>query len=184
MGGSLTATSHPEGEGAEFVARVPLSSITGELQLSLSSPPRRPVDGDFARRHPLSILVVEDDPVNLRLILTMLRKLGYEPLFAKDGADAVRVYRGNRPQCILMDVQMPLMDGIEATAEIRRLEALQNARPTFIGALTANTLASDRDRCLQSGMDKFLNKPLRYEHLTDLLKTASLHAAAWAPGNN
>jgi PAS domain S-box-containing protein len=170
MGGTLTASSRP-GQGSEFVARVPLlpASAGGRI---LPAQPAFAFDEGFARAHPLSILVVEDDNVNLRLILTMLRKLGYEPLFAKDGAEAVEIVQRARPRCILMDVQMPNMDGIEAVREIRSIEAVRGWNPAFICALTADTLVADRERCLEAGMDEYLNKPLRRDQLARVLESA------------
>ncbi|MGH8045644.1 MAG: PAS domain S-box protein [Chthoniobacterales bacterium] len=176
MGGSLTASSSRT-EGSEFVARIPMQPA--DMGASGPSAPAVPAyDAGFAARHPLTILVVEDDNVNLRLILTMLGKFGYAPLFAKDGVEALEVHQRERPQCILMDVQMPRMDGIEAAREIRKVEALRGWPPAFICALTADTLVADRDSCLGAGMDEYLNKPLRREQLSRVLETAGKQMAA------
>jgi PAS domain S-box-containing protein len=171
MGGSLTASSSP-GSGSEFVARIPLLSAANGDSGARTAEMVRQFDGAFAARHPLSILVVEDDSVNRRLILTMLRKFGYEPLFAKDGVEALEICQRERPQCILMDVQMPRMDGIEATREIRKVEAERGWMPVFICALTADTLVADRANCLAAGMDEYLNKPVRGDQLARMIEIA------------
>jgi len=177
MGGTLTASSRP-GAGSEFVARIPLQPAQPR-STAQAAPPPPVLDTNFAARHPLSILVAEDDHVNLRLIVTMLRKLGYDPIAARDGREAADCFQREHPQCVLMDVQMPHVDGIEATREIRKMEIACGRAPAFISALTADTLVSDRTRCLEAGMDDYLNKPLRRDHLVAMLKCASArHAEA------
>jgi len=103
----------------------------------------------------------------------MLRRLGYEPLTSRNGVEAVRLYQETRPDCILMDVQMPEMDGIEATRRIRQMERDADAPPTFISALTADILPEDRDRCFKAGMDLFLNKPIKIQAIADMLLEAA-----------
>ncbi len=170
MGGSLTATNRATG-GAEFLLRIPTKSADHVPEPSLPTEPPA-LDSDFAREHPSQILVVEDDKINLKLILTMLRKLGYDPLTAMDGREAVQVYEREHPDFVLMDIQMPEMDGITATRLIREIESEKNLSPTFISVLTANTVPEDQHRCFEAGANQFLNKPVRRQAVADTLRQA------------
>jgi signal transduction histidine kinase/DNA-binding response OmpR family regulator len=113
------------------------------------------------------ILLAEDNPVNQRLVLERLRRLGHETEVASNGAEAVAAARARSFDLILMDVQMPEMDGFAATRAIRALEASGDRTPII--ALTAHALAGDRDRCLAMGMDDYLSKPVRAEDLESVL---------------
>lgn len=172
LGGDLAVCSEP-GRGSRFFFTVPFGVITNPLSDSVASP-AEPLDADFATRHPLRILLVEDDRVNLKLLQTLIRRLGYAPLTAADGVEAVEVYRRERPDFLLMDLQMPEMDGIEATAKIRELEKVSNApSPAFISALTANIFPADRQRCFDTGMDDYLNKPVKISALAQMIAKVS-----------
>jgi len=109
------------------------------------------------------VLLVEDNPVNLKVANAFLNRLGVEVITASDGEEAVEQWRRHRPDLVLMDVQMPVMDGFEATAAIRSEEGDQAHTP--IVALTANALAGDEQGCLAAGMDGYLPKPLKMERL-------------------
>jgi two-component system sensor histidine kinase/response regulator len=105
------------------------------------------------------VLVVDDSEVNQLVAEGLLTHLGYETEVAEDGRQAIEVF-GQRPfDAILMDVQMPVMDGYEATQEIRRLEA--GGRRTPIIAMTATVTDGERERCLAAGMDDYLSKPIQ-----------------------
>ncbi|MEO6054041.1 MAG: response regulator, partial [Chthoniobacterales bacterium] len=157
---------------------VPLDKA--ELPVDASGKITEPVlDGGFANHYPLSILVVEDDKVNLKLILSLIRRLGYEPIFAKNGREAVDIQKREHTDCVLMDLQMPEMDGIEATEKIRAIEKeCRSEKPTFISALTANIFPADRQRCFDVGMNGYLNKPLKLAMLARLLIQAEDFAAS------
>lgn len=118
----------------------------------------------------LRILLVEDNPVNRRVLSAMLAKLGFTAVMAEDGAEAVECCRRGVFDVIFMDLQMPVMDGATATLEIRQLQ-MPN-RP-WVVALTANTRPEDRQRCQEVGMDEFLCKPLRQKELQAALAQAS-----------
>ena len=165
MGGELRVQSKLD-EGSEFSLRIPLDPAEAVA-------PKKPLSASPAIPLSLRVLVVEDDKVNLKLFVIMLRKLGYEPLTAGSGAEAVRIYEEARPDCILMDMQMPGMDGIEATRKIRELEQASRAPRTFIAALTANILPEDRGRCYEAGMDFFLNKPVKSPEIVNVLAKAA-----------
>jgi CheY-like chemotaxis protein len=118
----------------------------------------------------LRVLLAEDNVVNQKVAARMLEKMGARVDVANNGLEAVRMCLQFRYDLILMDCQMPEMDGYAATREIRRLQAL-SASPSGIPiiALTANTLEGDRERCLEAGMSDFLGKPLRQQELLGLL---------------
>lgn len=168
MGGALLVQSTP-GVGSNFHFTIPLREIQPAQP---SPPPEAPAkqDAAFAQAHPLRILVAEDDSVNRKLIVRILRGLGYTSLVAVNGREALEICRSHHPDCILMDLHMPEIDGIEAT---RRIRALADARkPPFIAALTADVMPEERRRCLDAGMDDYLTKPLHQGHLARALQHA------------
>ena len=125
------------------------------------------VDTDFAARHPLSILVVEDNVVNQKVLLRILKRLGYEAELAFNGAEAVTQIREHDYDVVLMDLQMPVMDGLEATQRVRNMGP--QLRQPYIIALTAAVTPEDKDRTRQAGMDDFVAKPASIESLTNAL---------------
>jgi CheY-like chemotaxis protein len=170
LGGELTVKSEP-GRGSEFFIVLPLGIADKPLEAP-SEEGSEKLDANFATRHPMRLLVAEDDRVNLKLILTLLRRLGYAPLSAANGLEAVEVFQQKNPDCLLMDLQMPEMDGIKTTSTIRALEKSTNRAPIFISALTANIFPADRQRCLEAGMNAYLNKPVKIAALADMLSKA------------
>ncbi len=116
---------------------------------------------------PLRILLVEDHPVNQRLARIILEKQGHSVCLAVNGREAVAAAGNGRFDLILMDLQMPEMDGFDATREIRRLEPA--GRRTPILALTAHAMAADRQRCLDAGMDGYISKPVRIDELANAI---------------
>ncbi len=170
MGGALEAENR-EDCGVRFSLRLPLKVVAD----SETPPPSEsklvseqlPAPEDFG-----DILVVEDDKINLKLITNIIRKLGFEPLKACNGIEALEVYTTEHPTFILMDVQMPEMDGVAATLKIREFEAREGLRPAFIAALTANVMPENRLRCLDAGMNLYLTKPLRREAISEAMRSA------------
>ncbi|MBL8220896.1 MAG: response regulator, partial [Bryobacterales bacterium] len=122
------------------------------------------------RGRPLEVLVTEDNPVNQKLITRLLEKRGHRPTLACNGEEAVRAVQTKTFDAILMDVQMPVLDGIAATAAIRSWEQEQSKPRVPIIALTAHALAGDGERCLAAGMDSYLSKPLRAHDLWPVLE--------------
>ncbi len=112
----------------------------------------------------LDILLAEDNPVNQKLALALLGKQGHRLVVAENGALAVKLSAEREFDLILMDLQMPEMDGLEATAEIRRREAGGSKHVPII-AMTANAMSGDRERCLAAGMDGYVSKPIRIDQL-------------------
>jgi CheY-like chemotaxis protein len=125
-------------------------------------------DSDMSRRHLLHILLVEDNLTNRKVALSMLKHLGYEADVAVNGLEAVKAVHKQTYDVILMDVQMPEMDGLEATRQIR-VDLAASDQP-YIIAMTAAATQVDREKCLGVGMDDFLAKPTRLEDLAHALK--------------
>ena len=164
MGGELNVESTPA-IGSRFSFSLPLL-VTDERRQSERA--ALVVTKPNGNKH---ILVAEDSPVNQTLIRVILTKQGYAITMANDGAEAVSAFNADRFDLILMDVQMPNLDGLAATARIREQEAMVGGRIPII-ALTANAFDEDRKRCLQAGMDDFLTKPFK---LDELLVTIQRH---------
>ncbi len=122
---------------------------------------------EIKRQYPGTVLLVEDNAINQRVARRFLERLGCEVRVVGDGLQAVEAYQTAQFDFILMDMQMPIMDGIEATRRIRELEA--GARRTPIVALTANAMMGTLERCLAAGMDDYLTKPLDISRLQDML---------------
>ena len=118
---------------------------------------------------PLRVLVAEDNHVNQKVIQSMLKRLGIKPEIVGNGQDALQAMGRSAHDLVLMDCQMPEMDGFAATAEIRRQEQLNGAHRTIV-AMTANAMPGDRERCLEAGMDDYLVKPVSLESLARLLR--------------
>jgi PAS domain S-box-containing protein len=118
----------------------------------------------------LHVLVAEDNAVNQRVIVRMLEKMGHIPILAYNGQEAVEAYESRPFDVVLMDVQMPVMDGLAATRAIRESEARNPGRRRLpIMALTAYAMRGDRERCLTAGMDDYLTKPVKPEELSAAL---------------
>ena len=134
--------------------------------------PRRPLTPPRVEHGPLDrtlrILLAEDSLVNQKLTVAMLRKRGHEVAVANDGVEAVRAAQEQPFDLILMDIQMPEMDGYGATAAIRAREQALGLHTPII-ALTAHAMTGDRERCLQAGMDEYITKPVRAEQLFDTM---------------
>ena len=125
----------------------------------------------------LRILVAEDHEINRRLTMLVLEKLGCKADYARDGLEVLDSWKKGKYDVILMDCQMPFVDGFEATREIRQMEANQagvKPRRTYIIALTANALADERENCIASGMDDYLSKPFRTEGLKEALQRGAV----------
>ncbi len=129
----------------------------------------------------LRVLLVEDNHFNQKLASALLEKHGHRVTLAENGLEALRARERQRFDLILMDVQMPVMDGLEASRLIRRLERESGARPTPIAAMTAHSLRGDRERFLEAGMDDFISKPFQPERLLELVEELGMrHLAAGA----
>jgi CheY-like chemotaxis protein len=137
--------------------------------------PEKPViDATLAERYPLRILLAEDNAVNQKLALRLLERMGYGATVAHNGREALEAVERDTFDVVLMDVQMPEMDGLEAT---RRILAAHGAGAPRIVAMTANAMAEDREACLAAGMADYLTKPIRVEELADALARSAVARA-------
>ncbi|MDB5011440.1 MAG: response regulator, partial [Mucilaginibacter sp.] len=139
-------------------------------QTELRQKPHNLLSKDFSTAHPLKIMVAEDNKINQMLILKVLDRLGYTPVLATTGTEVIQMLGKEFYDLILMDVQMPEMDGLEATRYIRKHHIEQ---PRII-AMTANAMIEDREECLRAGMDNYLFKPIKLESLVSLLQEVVL----------
>ena len=173
MGGEIGVKSAPS-KGSTFWFSVCLQALPVITQHELNDNADLPgVTGLVVDDEQLSgyVLIAEDNLINQEVVKHMLDILGCEADVVADGRSAVETATRNAYDVILMDCQMPEMDGFEATAEIRRRERLQGGIKRIpIIALTANALAGDEDRCLKAGMDHYLAKPIKLEQLQQVLK--------------
>ncbi len=147
-----------------------------DVSASINSTEAIPVK--FAEQHPLEILVAEDNKINQKVIIQILRKLGYNPVLAENGLEALDAVKTKNYDVVLMDMQMPVMDGLEATHAIRALSARQ---PVII-ALTANAMTGDREECIAGGMDDYLGKPIQMPEMLRVFKNWS-HARKAGPAS-
>ncbi len=164
MSGQISAASEP-GRGSEFTLTLPLRAGVSTSQVVMDSHA-----ASVRTSLPLRVLVAEDNPSNQRLVSLFLQKLGCEPTVAYNGKLALDACQSQDYDVVLMDLQMPVMDGYEATVAIRRM--LPAANQPWIIALTAHALEAERQRCLEVGMNDFLTKPLRKEWLEQALRRA------------
>jgi signal transduction histidine kinase/DNA-binding response OmpR family regulator/HPt (histidine-containing phosphotransfer) domain-containing protein len=155
--------------------------LTSGEQLKRQIEGARPrFDVHMAERLPLHILLAEDNATNQKLAVRLLERLGYRTDLVGNGVEALAALERQRYDVVFMDVQMPEMDGLEATREICRLWPPEQ-RPRIV-AMTANAIKEDRDACLAAGMDDYLSKPIVVEELVRALNQCRPHAATYAPG--
>jgi len=164
MGGTIWAESTGvEGEGSVF--NVVIHTRAADVQPAPgTATPRaaeRDLDPEYATQHPLRILLVDDNAVNQKLALRLLSRMGYSADTAANGLEAVAAVERQPYDLVLMDVQMPEMDGLEATRRI--IEATPADELPWIVAMTANAMDGDRERCAEAGMDSYVSKPIRVE---------------------
>ncbi|MCA9945748.1 MAG: response regulator, partial [Anaerolineales bacterium] len=129
-------------------------------------------DRTMGKRQPLRILLAEDNKINQKVALRMLERLGYRADVAGNGLEVIEAILQRPYDVILMDIQMPEMDGVKATVHIRE-QLLSNKQP-YIIAMTANALAGDREKYLDQGMDDYVSKPVRVNELTEALHNSHL----------
>ncbi|KAJ3163103.1 hypothetical protein HDU86_002272 [Geranomyces michiganensis] len=165
MNGRIWVTSEP-GKGSKFCFTI----ITNESRQSLLKQPavNEPVYSDLGQRYPLNILLAEDNAVNVKLAVRMLTRLGYTCTVVGNGEEAVKAVKAEPYDLILMDMQMPICNGPEATMQIRADRSI-TYQPIVV-ALTANAMASDRQKCLDAGMNDHLSKPIKIETLAEALE--------------
>jgi PAS domain S-box-containing protein len=164
MGGRIWAESSFE-EGSSFHFSI-------RTQVVPWTPVQVPVTwvehSGFARQYPLEIVVAEDNPTNQKLIMHILRQLGYQPTLVESGLGVLDLQKRQDFDLILMDIQMPEMDGLEATRRLIEQVPDAESRPVIV-AMTAFGLSEDRQKCLSAGMDDYISKPLSTEQIREVL---------------
>ncbi len=149
----------------------PISFTKIEKSIEILSENKKENNGNISNMfHGLKALVVEDNPVNLKMIVRTLEKLGIESDTAKDGKESVNMYMKNRYNIIFMDIQMPVMNGVDATRAIIKYEKKNHLTHTPIVAVTTNALKGDRERYLAEGMDEYIAKPIDLNKFITVLK--------------
>ncbi len=171
MGGRIRVESAP-GKGSTFLFTVRLAPVSAAERAQLQREFRASAPtGRIGDRRSLRILVAEDNAVNQKLVAEILSREGHAVTVVGDGREAVAAATSNSFDLVLMDVQMPAMDGYEATAAIRKAE---RGRHTPIVAMTAHSMKGDEEKCIEVGMDDYLSKPIDFAHLKAMLEK-------WAP---
>jgi signal transduction histidine kinase/ligand-binding sensor domain-containing protein/CheY-like chemotaxis protein len=170
LGGSINIES-TENKGTCITFSILSRAESGQQpeSLKITTPDTRDdISNDFKSKFPLKILAAEDNIINQKVIKQMLNKLGYEPVLVRNGKEAVDAIKANDFDVVLMDIQMPEMDGLEATTIIRK----QKSPQPIIIAMTASAMTEDKVAALNAGMDYFLSKPVSFNQLMVELKKA------------
>ncbi|HUS86797.1 MAG TPA: ATP-binding protein [Bacteroidales bacterium] len=157
------------------------ASFKADISIKQESVPKSDTKG-APKTNKLSVLLAEDNVINLKVTSLILIRLGHDIEVAENGKIAIEKFAGKRFDVILMDIQMPLMDGIEATREIRMIESKNktNTRIPII-AVTANAISGDRDRFLEAGMDNYISKPFKPDELEGILQSTVISVSSNSP---
>ena len=181
MGGGIELQSEL-GQGSTFTVTLPMGEVAGAHNTPLSAPLELSEVSQAGERFTgLTVLVAEDHPVNELLMNHLLQRLHCRVRNAHDGAQAVAEWSAGGVDLVLMDVQMPGVNGLQATRRIRELEIEHHRPHTPIVAVTANAMNGDREACLAAGMDGYVPKPVSPQALMRAMDEALLHAAGQPP---
>ena len=175
MSGAMSATSAGPGHGSTFSFHVRAPAAQAAVAAT-AGPAKAKIDPELAARHPLRILLAEDNAVNQKLAMRLLSQMGYRADLAGNGIEAIERIEREPYDVVLMDVQMPEMDGLEASRRITAQWPV-GQRPRIV-AMTANAMQGGREACLAAGMDDYVTKPIR----VDALMQALISVAARRPG--
>jgi len=173
MGGAIWVESQT-GVGSSFFFTARLRPVDEDIVIEKEdAPDSLPAHSGSAAETPLgvlSVLLADDVEINREMALTVLERAGHAVVLAEDGRQAVERYAAGRFHLVFMDVQMPEMDGMQATQAIRALERAAGLPHTPIVAMTAYATAEDRDKCLAAGMDDYLSKPVKPVQMLKMLQ--------------
>lgn len=169
MGGEIWAESE-EGKGSTFRFTIQAEAVPGK-QLNFGETDRDHAYENLSEQKPLAILVAEDNPSNQKVLVEMLKRMGYRPDAVADGCEVLQALKIRPYDLVLMDIRMPEMDGLTATKEIRRLWPDNGPR---VVAITAFAMEGDREKCLEAGMDGYIAKPIQNGALAEVLKRYTL----------
>jgi CheY-like chemotaxis protein len=181
MGGTINCASKP-GQGSTFSFVLPLRKAEQRVN-KISLPPPAPARPQKTDKINLHVLVAEDNITNQDVFSTMLETFGCRVDIAATGVDAIDKFISLKPDIILMDCQMPKMDGYQASREIRKHEATLSTHTPII-AITAHAMVDEQKNCRDAGMDDFLTKPFMMKDLLDILKKWRRHLNPSGPNNS
>ncbi|NOY49910.1 MAG: response regulator [Chlorobi bacterium] len=166
MGGNITVESEV-GVGSTFSFTIDLE--VAKIQDVIDNSQRNEIQNSELPSRELNILLVEDNKINQKIGIGVLKPFNYNVTLAENGLEAVERFEEIHPDLILMDIQMPIMDGFHATMEIRRIESEKKLDRTKIVALTANALEEEKRKCFSAGMDEFIAKPFKINDIKRVL---------------
>lgn len=162
----------------------PVASAPVKVETVTTSPPS--MDAQLASRFPLKILVTDDNPINLKVAVRLLAQMGYQAEVANNGLEAIELLRQKDYDFVFMDLQMPKLDGLEATRRIRQLQASDPvfARRISIVAMTANAMPGDREKCLNAGMDDYIAKPVQPQKIQAVIESLGAKGSRTGPAES
>ncbi|PLX12675.1 MAG: hybrid sensor histidine kinase/response regulator [Marinilabiliales bacterium] len=166
MGGSISVESEV-GVGSTFWFVVEMESA--RVQDEIDEEERREIKNSELPDKKLKILLVDDNKINQKIGLGVLKPFDYDVVVAENGEEAIQMFKEHSPDIVLMDVQMPVMDGFQSTRGIRKYEKENKLKHTPIVALTANAVGDEREKCFDSGMDDFISKPFKTNDIKRVL---------------
>ena len=165
--GSVSVSIHKPIRPAQLLDAL-CRALSVQVQREKKAPAAPTLDPDLARRLPLRVLLADDNPINQKVGVSVLQKLGYQADIASNGVEVLKALEQKAYDILFLDVQMPEMDGLEAARQIHQRWA-GDKRPRII-AMTGNALMGDREKCLQAGMDDYISKPVRVGDLQSALQ--------------